>query len=178
MKASVIAVCAVLSFAAGFARDLQACGDKYIVPTRATRFERPPVPRQAAEVLFLVSPGTELSTTLASGSIISALQKAGVRPTVVDRTEEFASALKQGPWKIIVIDFGNLRMISNSDSASVAGRVVPVSYTLTSDQWKSAKRQYPAILRAPKKAGSFLDGIDAALEAQRAARSSDTRNRR
>jgi hypothetical protein len=177
MKAYVISVCAVLSFAAGFARDLQACGDKYIVPIRATRFERPPAPRQAAEVLFLVSPGTELSTTLASGSVISALQKAGVRPTLVDRPEEFASALK-GQWNIIVIDFGNLRMISNSDSASVADRVVPVSYTLTSDQWKSAKKQYPAILRAPKRAGSFLDGIDAALEAQRAARSSDTRNSR
>ena len=40
------------------------------------------------------------------------------------------------------------------------------------------ERQYPAIMRAPKKPGSFLDGIDAALDAQRAARSSDTRNRR
>lgn len=175
MKPVVIAAGFVVSLAVGFAHDVQACGDKYIVATRTTRFDRSPALRQSAAILFVAGPGTELSRTLADGSVMDALRKVGYLPTIVGSADGLSAALGRGQWSLIVIDLGDLQMIGQEDATRVAGRVVPVSYGLTSAQWTAAKRQYPAILRAPKKARSFLDGLDSALETQRGSGDAKTR---
>src|SRR4051794_21186582 len=54
-----IVVCALVSPAA------LACGDKFLVPIRGTRFERAPARRQPASVLVYAGTGSRLSNTLA-----------------------------------------------------------------------------------------------------------------
>ena len=150
--------------------DLLACGEKYVVPSRATRFERAPVPRQQAAILLYANPASELSRRLASLAVTDALRKAGYEPTLVGSAREFATAMSGRSWDLVVIDVADIRMIE--DGSERAHAVLPVTYTMTGSEWSQAKRQYPGIVKAPAKAHTFVEVVDTALEAQHSTRKS------
>ena len=166
----MVALC-VAGSAGWSSGDLLACGEKYVVASRATRFERAPVPRQQAAILLYATPASELWRRLASLSVADALRKAGYEPTLVGTAREFATALSGRPWDLVVIDVADIQMIDGGSERG-ARAVVPVTYTTNGDDWRAAKRLYPGIVKAPAKAHTFVDVVDAALEAQRSLRKS------
>jgi hypothetical protein len=156
--------------------DVLACGDKFLVPTRSTRFQQPPAPRQPAAILIYASPTSELSRRLATLPVADALTKVGYQPTVVTSAEGLAAAIRGRRWDLVVVDVADIQIIEDTAAGSAAG-IMPVTYTVAGDAWKNAKRRYPAIVKAPSKARIFVDAVDAALEVQRSNRAPQLRKR-
>ena len=75
-----LAVGILLSFALWNAGPvLLACGDKFLVVSRGTRFERPAV-RRAARILVYANPVSGFAKSLALEPMERTLRKAGPRP--------------------------------------------------------------------------------------------------
>lgn len=169
-----LAIVATLLALGHVAPDLLACGEKYVVPTRGTRFNAPPPKRTDAAILLYADPASELSRTLTRLSFARTLQKVGYRVTEVSNDPQLAAAFSQR-WDLAVVDFSGLRVMASQGRNIPASTVLPVSYALTGSELKDARRQYPLIIKAPTRATTLLDAVDAALEAQRKQRASATR---
>jgi hypothetical protein len=170
MPRTVIAVLLVLIAVLSADSGLMACGDKFLVASRGTRFQRPPAPRVPANILFYANPASELARRLDTLSLVDALRKIGYQPTIAATRQDFAAAFNQRPWDLVVVDVADIGMVADPNRAGEAPRVVPVTYTMTGPEWNQARRQYPGIVKAPGKVRIFVDAIDAAVDAQRSTR--------
>src|SRR5437762_955705 len=83
--------------------DLFACGDKFLVVTRGTRFQRPSA-RRPASILVYANPASGLPKTLATLPIDITLRKAGYQPTLVSTATELNQALRGGQWDLVLAD--------------------------------------------------------------------------
>lgn len=173
----LIAACMLVAFGVSGGAEMLACGDKFFVPSRGTRFDQPPAARQAAAILIYAPPASELSRRLAQLSVAEALRKLGYQSTIAASAQDLVVAIQQRQWDLIVADVAEVRKIRDADPDRRPLGVVPVTYTTAGAEWTAAKREYPSILKAPTKVRSFVDAVDAALEAQRADRVRASRKR-
>ena len=146
--------------------DLLACGDKFLVVGRGTRFRRASVPRPPAAILVYANPASNLPAALANVPVEATLSKAGYRPTTVSSAEEFDRALRRGGWDLVLVDVAESSRL-NARVPDNAPAVLPVVYNPTRTEWKEARRQYPTVLRSPTKTQAFLDTVDEALSLRR-----------
>jgi hypothetical protein len=137
---------------------LLACGDKFLVANRGTRFQRAAAPREPAAILIYTSPAAEL---MAGAAVDTTLQKVGYRPTTVGTTTDFEKALERGGWDIVLVSVLNAPAVSKRLPNNVV--VVPVVFNATSTELKEAKTQYKVVVKAPVKSQSLLEAIDEAL---------------
>lgn len=161
MKSSLLAL-AVLFFYGIGSGELLACGDKFLVASRGTRYQRAGQARQSAAILVYLHAASSLPKAFEKVSD-ETVQKAGYRLTSVANASELEQALRQGGWDLVLTDL--------SDGASVRGRirgaggpmVVPVAYNVTGTELAQAKKDYQRVLKGPIKSQSFLDALDDAL---------------
>ena len=118
-----------------------------------------PLPRRDASILVYASDASGLSRLIARLPVAATLQKAGYRPTVVTTGQGLSTALATGGWDLIVIDVGDVPLVSNAGKQATTTAVLPVSYALSGDKWK-----------APDKGSAFVEMIDVALEKHRTSR--------
>ena len=152
--------------AAGFGRDLAACGDKFLVVSRGTRFHRAAAARQPASILVYTNPSSDLPKALANVAVEATLRKAGYRPTSVSNASEFDNALRQGGWDLVLVAMPDGQVAvsrTQSRSGADAPLVLPVLYNPTNAELAQAKKQYPHIIKSPTKSQAFLEAIDDAL---------------
>jgi hypothetical protein len=147
--------------------NLLACGDKFLVVGRGTRFQRASVPRPPAAILVYANPASNLPAALANVPVEATLSRAGYRPTTVSSAEEFDRAMRRGGWDLVLVDLAESRRLSDRVSGDNAPAVLPVVYNPTRTEWKEARRQYPSVLRSPTKTQLFLDTVDEALSLRR-----------
>src|SRR5216683_8181511 len=83
--ASLIAVVFVLA-----GGDLLACGDKFLVAGRGTRYQRPKNAR-AASVLIYANPASGLPMALKNVKVESVLKREGHRSTTVETFEQLSA---------------------------------------------------------------------------------------
>jgi hypothetical protein len=163
MKLRAPALALLLVSGTAISGDLLACGDKFLVVGRGTRFRRASVPRPSAAILVYANPASNLPVALANVPVEATLSKAGYRPTTVSSSEEFARALRRGGWDLVLVDFAESHSLSGRVPGDDAPAVLPVMYNPTRTEWKQARRQYPSVLRSPTKTQAFLDTVDEAL---------------
>jgi hypothetical protein len=142
---------------------LLACGDKFLVSSRGTRFQRAAVARDPAAILIYSNPASELPKVVASLPVDTTLAKAGYRPTTVTTSEEFENALSRGGWDLVVVAMNDAQAVSQRLRGEVAPVVLPVAYNATASELNEIRKQYPVVLKAPVKSQSFLLTIDEAL---------------
>src|SRR4029453_2912683 len=82
--------------------DLIACGDKFLVVSRGTRFQRSSPARHGANILVYASTNSTLPQALAKAEPDTTLVKAGYQPTLPEGTSDLDLALKQGGWDLII----------------------------------------------------------------------------
>ncbi len=153
----------VLLCAATWGADLLACGDKFLVVSRGTRFQRAGLARKGANILVYASASSTLSTTLAKAEPDTTLLKAGYMPTLAQGASELDEALRQGGWDLVVADL--------TDSTAVRGRlqgnkgpmILPVLLNATGTELAQAKKDYQRVLKGPVKSQAFLQAVDDAL---------------
>jgi hypothetical protein len=142
---------------------LLACGDKFLVYNRGTRFQRAAIAREPAAILIYTNPESELPKALATLPIDTILAKAGYQPTTVPTPADFEKALSGGRWDLIVVGMADAQAVSSRLRGEVVPVVLPVVFNSTAVELKETKNQYPVVLKAPAKSQSFLSAIDEAL---------------
>jgi len=140
--------------------ELLACGDKFLVASRGTRYQRAGQARQASILVYLHAKST-LQKAFENVSE-ERTKKAGYRVTSVANANELEQALRQGGWDVLLADL--------ADSPDVRGRIqnsgpggpllVPVAYRATGTEIAQAKKEYQRILKGPIKTYAFLEAMD------------------
>jgi hypothetical protein len=137
-----------------------ACGDKFLVSSRGTRYQRAPIPRDPAVILIYANPASEITKALAGVPVDATLRKAGYRPTMVESSADLDRALSHGGWDLVVAGLGDAQAL-NQRSKTLG--VLPVILNATSAELKETRKVFPVILRAPAKSQTLLDAVDDAL---------------
>jgi hypothetical protein len=147
--------------------ELLACGDKFLVASRGTRYQRAGQARQGASILVYMHATSTIPKAFEKVSE-DVTKKAGYRVTWVANANELDQALRQGGWDVLLADL--------ADSPDVRGRVkssgpdapllVPVAYGVTGTQIAQAKKEYQRVLKGPIKTYAFLAAMDDALAAR------------
>jgi hypothetical protein len=107
--ASVLAVVTLLG-----GGDLLACGDKFLVASRGTRYQRPKNARTASIVIY-AEPGSSNPVVVGSARMESMLRRSGHRAMTVTTIDQLSSILKGGGFDVIV---------AASDTANAIRQVV------------------------------------------------------
>ena len=144
--------------------ELLACGDKFLVASRGTRYQRAGQARHGASILVYMHASSTIPKAFERVSE-DVTKKAGYRVTRVANANELDQALRQGGWDVLLADL--------ADSPDVRGRVqssgpdapllVPVAYGVTGTQIAQAKKEYQRVLKGPIKTYAFLAAMDDAL---------------
>ena len=160
-------ILAGLLIASGMATgaDLLACGDKFLIVSRGTRFQRASI-RAPASILVYADPASNLPKALANVSVDATLRKAGYKPTTVTSAAEFDAALDRGGWDLVLVDVAQSQVVSSRVRGAAAPMVLPVVYSAGRTEVAQAKKQFPLVLKSPTKNQGFLDTIDEALALQ------------
>ena len=136
--------------------DLLACGDKFLVTGRGTRFQRPKGAR-AASVLIYANPSSGLPAALKNVKVDSVLKHEGHRSTTVETFEQLSAILAGGRFDVVVA------------ASSVAAEVEKLL-------GGAPDRAVVLALDSPPKDGSLLKAIDRAVEQRDKARKIATRS--
>jgi hypothetical protein len=144
--------------------DLLACGDKFLVVGRGTRYERPKNAR-AASILIYTNPSTGLEAALHKLPVESLLKREGHHSTTVDAPEQLSTILASGHFDVV--------LAASADTAAVEELLggAPDAPIVLSVCTKGAGQEKPAAgkssrcaLKAPPKEYSLLEAIDNAVE--------------
>jgi hypothetical protein len=100
----------VVILAVGMTGDLFACGDKFLVGGRGTRYQRPKNAR-AASVLIYADPASAVAASLKKAKVESLLKLEGHKATKVQTLDELSNVVTSGRYDVI--------LTANSDSANV-----------------------------------------------------------
>jgi hypothetical protein len=117
-KLLTAALAGVVFLAAG--GDALACGDKFLVSSRGTRYHRPKTAR-AASIVIYGNPAAELS---GKASLETVLKREGHRSTMVQTAEQLAALLAGGRFDVVLAAASVLDAVSSLVSAAPDGPVV------------------------------------------------------
>ena len=102
--------------------DLLACGDKFLIAGRGTRYQRPKNAR-AASVLIYADPASAIAATIKKAKIESLLKLEGHRATKVQTLQELSTIVSSGRYDVILTANGDAdhvqRMVQASPDAAV-----------------------------------------------------------
>jgi hypothetical protein len=144
MKYRIAFVVLVATVGVWMGGDLLACGDKFLVSGRGTRYQRPKNAR-AASVLIYANPASGLPATLQKVKVESVLKHEGHRSTTVATFDQLSAILEGGRFDVIVA------------ASSVAADVEKLL-------GGGSDRAVVLALDTPPKEGSLLKAIDKAVE--------------
>jgi hypothetical protein len=141
---------------------LFACGDKFLISSRGTRYQKAPIKREPHAILIWVNPASEVATGLQDVDVDETLRKVGYQPTSVATAAEFDSALIRGGWDLVIVGIADAQALTDRLHSN-APTLLPVALNATDSQMKQAKVQYDVVLRGHVKRAAFLSAVDEAL---------------
>ena len=145
----------------GAGEPLFACGEKFRMANRLTRFQQPPRARASASILIYANPA--LSKALAGLPVDETLRKAGYKPTSVASPKDFQAALDRGGWHLVLLDLADSSAAIARSPVANPPVVLPVAFKATRAELDAAKKQHAHVLNGPVKSQSLVDAIDDAL---------------
>ena len=134
--------------------DLLACGDKFLVAGRGTRYQRPKNAR-AASVLIYANPASGLPAALGSVPVESVLKHEGHRSTTVETLEQLSAILAGGRFDVVLAASSVVAAVKELLGAGPDAPVVVAFCVKASDT---------CAVKAPPKERSLLEAIDKAVE--------------
>lgn len=161
MKGKLLVV--LILWALSASADLLACGNKFLVPSRGTRFGKVAVARQEAAILVYANPESTVAKAMGDVPVEMVLLQAGYLPTRVSDPEELDQALRQGGWDLVLADLDDSATLRWQLEGNDAPTVVPVLYEPTKSAMAQARKDYGRAIKAPLKSQRFLETIDDAV---------------
>lgn len=158
---ALVAVAAAAGLLAG--SDVFACGDKFLVVGRGTRYQRPKGAR-AASVLFYASPASGLAAMLKAMPVDAVLKREGHHSTSVTTPEQLAAALAGGHFDVVFSDAADVPTVERL----LAGRSDAPTLLPFCDGEKAASaaagQKGSFCVVSPPKERSMLEAIDQAVD--------------
>lgn len=161
MKLKVLLVAALACMGTG--ADILACGNKFLVPSRGTRFGKVPIARQDAKILVYAPPNSSLSIALRDVQIATLLVEVGYVPTMVSSPEALDAALGQGEWNLVLADTLVLPERLKEEDAPA---ILPVLHEPSRTQLAEAKQTYGQVIKSSTKSQRFVETVDYAVSEQ------------
>ena len=106
--------------------ELLACGDKFLVASRGTRYQRAGQARETASILIYLPPSSTLPKAFERVSE-DVTRKAGYRLINVSNATELEQALRQGGWDLLLTDLADVQTVRGRVSGASAPTVIPVA---------------------------------------------------
>lgn len=156
------AALAVVLAAAWWPMRAFACGDKFLVTSRGTRFQRAGLVRRPASILVYARPDSRWATAIATLQLPGALSKVGYTATIVTTPAAFDAASQRGSWDLVVVELADAAILGAPPPGS-APPVVVVAYDAAGDVLRQARRIHAGVLRSPTRARAVVDTIDDVL---------------
>ena len=156
MRFTIRCVVLVATVGVWMSGDVLACGDKFLVAGRGTRYQRPKNAR-AASVLIYANPSSGLPAALKNVKVESVLKHEGHRSTTVETYDQLSAILAGGRFDVVVA------------ASTVAAEVEKLL-------GGAPDRAIVLPLDAPPREGSLLKAIDKAVEQHDKARKTSTRS--
>jgi hypothetical protein len=148
----------------GPATDLLACGDKFLVGSRGTRFQRARIAGRQAAILVYANPSSDLGKALAGVPVEDSLKKVGYRAAAVTSPDELVRAIAQGGWDLVIADLSDSPALRGQLSQSaMAPLVMPIAFNPPKTVLAQAKKDYPRVVKGPIGSQAFLDALDDAV---------------
>jgi hypothetical protein len=143
-----------------------ACGEKFLLPLRGSRFQTPP-DRARAAVLVYANPSSPLPGVLTRLSVDDRLRRVGYRATIVTSAEAFEAAMRLGGWDVVVADIADGESIRGRGDIGQAAVLAVASAAVKESTARN--RNSPRIIKAPSKSDAFVEAIDETLMTRTAA---------
>lgn len=141
--------------------DLLACGDKFLVAGRGTRYQRPKNFR-AASVLLYANPSTGLEAAFQKVPVESVLKREGHRFTRVETPEQLSAILASGRFDVVLVASGDAPTIEKL-LADRSDAPIVLTFCMKGQEQPVAEGAVCA-LKAPPKERRLLEAIDRAVE--------------
>lgn len=143
--------------------DLLACGDKFLVVGRGTRYQRPKNAR-AASIVIYANPSTGLPAAFKGMPLESVLKHEGHRFATVETLQQLSTLLAGGRFDVVLAAGADAGEVEKIVGASPDAPVVLAVCDKDKPKGREAKEAEKCALKAPAKEGSLLEAIDKAVE--------------
>ena len=141
--------------------DALACGDKFLVAGRGTRYQRPKNAR-AANVLIYANPASGLPAALQSVPVDTLLKREGHRSTTVETLDQLAAILAGGRFDV-VLAASTVASAVEKLLGGAADAPVMVAFCIKPTGPEAVAATAPCTVKTPPKERSFLEAIDKAV---------------
>jgi hypothetical protein len=147
--------------ALGSAAELFACGDKYLVAGRGTRYQRPKTAR-AANVLIYADPSSGLPDTLKAVPVDSLLKREGHKATRVETLDQLGAMLSGGGFDVVLVANSVVAAVERMVSG-VADKPELVAFCVKPAVKTAEADPKDCGVKAPPRERSLLEAIDKAV---------------
>lgn len=141
---------------------LLACGDKFLVAGRGTRYERPKNAR-AASVLIYADPSSGLPAALKNVPMETVLKREGHRSTTVETLSQLSATLAGGRFDVVIVASSVAAAVEKLLGGGVDSPVV-VAFCVKTKGPEPIDTNTPCAVKTPAKERTLLEAIDKAVE--------------
>ena len=139
-----------------------ACGDKLLVLHRGLRFQD--FAGSTVASILLYEPQSPASNAFNDGQLESTLVKAGHKLRRVGEQTQLDEAVKSGHYDLVLVALSDATAVEEALHGTPSPPVVvPVVHEASKAEAQQAKKHFRCMLKAPDKAGNYLNAIDRAL---------------
>ena len=163
MKRRFVLPAFLIAFAFCLGADLLACGDKFLVAGRGTRYQRPKNAR-AASVLIYANPSTGLQAALKKVPVESVLKHEGHRSTTVETPDQLSAILASGHFDVVLVSSGDAAAVEELLGRGANAPVMVAFCVKSAGPEQPASDKAASCLKTPPKEHSLLEAIDKAVE--------------
>jgi hypothetical protein len=160
-RIGLVGLLVVVSLGTGM--DLLACGDKFLVVGRGTRYQRPKNAR-AASILIYANPSSGLPAALKGLAVESVLKHEGHRSTIVETPEQLSAILAGGRFDVVLVASVDAMAVEKLVGSGPDAPVVLAVCNKAGQAPREEGKTVSCALKAPAKEGSLLEAIDKAVE--------------
>ena len=153
----------LVAFALCLGADLLACGDKFLVAGRGTRYQRPKNAR-AASILIYANPSSGLQAALKKLPLDSVLKHEGHRSTTVEAPDQLSAILAGGRFDVVLVSSDDAAAVEELLGRGADAPVVVAFCVKAAGKVQPPSDKVASCLKTPPKEYSLLEAIDKAVE--------------
>ena len=142
--------------------DLLACGDKFLVAGRGTRYQRPKTAR-AANVLIYDNAASGLPAALEKVPVDTLLKREGHSATRVETLDQLAAMVAGGRFDVVLVANTVAAAVQKLIDGTSDAPVMVAFCVKPGSEAARAEAQAPCTVKAPPKERSLLEAIDKAV---------------
>jgi hypothetical protein len=143
---------------------LEACGAKFLVATRAARFQRIARATHPANIL-VYQHNDDAGVAAFAGSLRDHLNDVGHTVTVVAGETALRAAARRGGYNIVMMQLEEAYRLKTDIRASLPeARILPMGKYVTGPAAAAAKEEFGHVLRLPAKTNEVLSVVQAAYK--------------